>query len=83
MCTSIAEIMLAESKADIDVSDAFAVLKATSQAVHPTVVSLVYGATEHIAFSARACRKDRLWCTSDRKRSCILESGLAEIYSCI
>ncbi len=32
--------MLAESKADIDVSDAFAVLKATSQAVHPRLFHL-------------------------------------------
>ncbi len=47
---AVAEKMLKDSNADFNVSDAFAVLKATSQEVCPTVVSLVYDATEHIAY---------------------------------
>ncbi len=52
----IAEKMLAESGPDFDVADAFEVLKATSQEVCPTVVSLIYDAEEHIAY----------WCENRR-----------------
>ncbi len=47
---AVAEQMLSESSGDFDVSDAFAVLKAASQEVCPTVVSLVYDAAEHTAY---------------------------------
>ena len=53
---AIAEKMLRESNSDFDVPDAFAVLKAASQEVCPTVVSIIYDATEHIAY----------WCENRR-----------------
>ncbi len=45
-----AERMLAESGADFDVADGFAVLKAAAQEVCPTVVSLIYDACENTAY---------------------------------
>ncbi len=47
---AVAEKMLKDSNADFNVSDAFTVLKAASQELCPTVVSLVYDASEHIAY---------------------------------
>ncbi len=46
----VAEQMLKESKESFDVKDGFAVLKAASQEVCPTVVSIVYDATENVAY---------------------------------
>ncbi len=46
----IAEQMLKESNDDFGVEDGFAVLKAASQEVCPTVVSIVYDAEEHVAY---------------------------------
>ena len=43
-----AEAMLEEAKDDFDVDDCFEVLKAVSQEVCPTVVSMVYDVTERI-----------------------------------
>ena len=43
-----AEAMLKEAKDNFDVDDCFEVLKAVSQEVCPTVVSMVYDVTEKI-----------------------------------
>ncbi len=48
--------LLEDSTDDFDVADAFSVLKAASQEICPTVVSIVYDATEHIAY----------WCENRR-----------------
>ena len=45
-----AEAMLRESKDDFDVDDCFELLKAVSQEVCPTVVSMVYDVTERIVY---------------------------------
>ena len=47
---AVAEKILKESNVDFDVSDAFEVLKTASQEICPTVVSIVYDATEHIVY---------------------------------
>ncbi len=47
---AVAEKMLKESSDNFDVADAFSVLKAASQEVCPTVVSIVYDAAEHMAY---------------------------------
>lgn len=44
-----AEEMLRDASDDFDVQDCFAVLKAFSQEVCPTVVSMVYGVAERTA----------------------------------
>ncbi|MBE6754367.1 MAG: hypothetical protein E7559_08490 [Ruminococcaceae bacterium] len=45
-----AEGILREAAEDFDVSDCFAVLKATSQEVCPTVVSMVFDVTENVVY---------------------------------
>lgn len=59
---SAAEQLLAESGEDFDVADAFQILRATSQERCPTVVSIVYDATEHIAYWCENRQWDAVQC---------------------
>ncbi len=49
--------MLKESGENFDVQDCFAVLKAASQTVCPTVVTIVYDAAENTAYWC----ENRMW----------------------
>ena len=66
-----AEKMLSEAGEDFDVADAFAILKAVSQTVCPTVVSMVYDVAERTVYW---CEKQQ-WDEVQVKKLCVFGDG--------
>ena len=66
----IAKDMLDNAQDDFDVEDCFEVLKAVSQEVCPTVVSMVYDVTDRTVYWC----ENRDWDKKRRKRKCFGES---------
>ena len=66
----IAKDMLKNASDDFDVEDCFEILKAVSQEVCPTVVSMVYDVTDRTVYWC----ENREWDKKARKRKCFGES---------